>query len=84
MNESVVAHGKSWGEFEAALAEALAVARLTPRTAIIRAGSEVYARLLRSEEDGPHATLRGVGWMRLQLDASLDPWAAAVVEREES
>ena len=83
MTETVTAHGKSWDEFEAALVDALAVVGLTPRTAVIRAGSEVYARLLRSEEDGPHAVLGGVGFIGLELDPMMEPWSAYIVKRED-
>jgi hypothetical protein len=78
----VSAHGKSAMEFLDALAAAYRATGLTPRTAIVRAGGAIYPLLLREQDDGPHMTLGGVGWIALELDPSLEPWSAAIVEKE--
>ena len=80
----VAAHGKSQREFEGALAAALRASGLTPRTAVIAAGGAVYPLRLTSQEDGPHAVLPGVGFIRLTQDPTLEPWSAAIVEVEEA
>lgn len=77
----VSAHGKTREEFVTALVDAYHITGLTPRTATLRLGAAVYPLLLRSEIDGPHTTLGGIGWVELALDETMDPWHARIDAR---
>jgi hypothetical protein len=78
----VSSHGKTREQFVAALVDAYVMTGLTPRTATLRLGAAVYPLLLRSEIDGPHTTLPGVGWFGIELDPALEPWSGCFVEKE--
>lgn len=74
-------HGLSDAEFERALADSMREQGLGPDTSLIRAGDHAYAKLLHSSPDGPNAVIRGVGFMRLEPSADMEPWSAAVVAK---
>jgi hypothetical protein len=79
---TISAHDRSWDDFEAALKVAWFDAGWTPRTGRLVAGRGIYERMLRSEEDGPHTTLGGIGWVELALDETMDPWHARIDVRD--
>ena len=80
--ELVTAHGKTQEQFITALVNAYAATGLTPRTATLRLGAAVYPQFLRSEIDGPHTVLPGVGWFGIELAPELEPWSGEFVEKE--
>jgi hypothetical protein len=49
---------------------------------MLRLGAAVYPLLLRSEIDGPHTVLPGVGWFGIELAPELEPWSGQFVEKE--
>jgi hypothetical protein len=78
----VSAHERSWEDFEVALKAAWFDAGWVPRTGRLVAGRGIYERMLRSQEDGPHTTLGGIGWVELALDETMDPWEATIEARD--
>jgi len=81
-SDLVSGNGKTREQFVAALVDAYAATGLTPRTATLRLGAAVYPQFLRSEIDGPHTTLPGVGWFGIALAPELEPWSGQFVEKE--
>jgi hypothetical protein len=79
---TVSADGIFWIDFVPLLENAWRASGYVPRTGRIVAGKEVYDKLLRSEDDGPHTTLGGVGWVELALDETMDPWEARIDARQ--
>ena len=70
-------------QFALALRDELWARDLNALTAVVRAGKKAYEKLLLPSEDGPHTILPAVGWIRLGLDESLDPWSAIIAIRED-
>jgi hypothetical protein len=78
----VSADGIFWTDFILLLTEAWWASGYVPRTGRIVAGKQVYDKLLRSQEDGPHTTLGGIGWVELAIDETMDPWHATIEARD--
>lgn len=75
-------HTLSDRDFALALRDDLWARDLNALTALVAAGKEAYDKLNGEGEDRAHTVLPGVGFIKLELDEGMEPWTAAIVERE--
>lgn len=68
-------------DFALALRDELWARGLNALTAVVRAGKEAFDTLNGEGEDRNHTVLPGIGWVGLELDETMEPWSAAIMER---